>query len=130
MAALSFKCDMLWAQLEAIDRRGHAAGCRIPMSDGVDAERPRLADGRPPRTSTRSASGTSCSFPRARSALNPTAVTVLELCDGKRTLDEIAAELSERYRDGAEIGDDVEELIAAIAAQGTGGRCRRLTHSS
>jgi coenzyme PQQ biosynthesis protein PqqD len=57
-------------------------------------------------------------YPEGAVTLNETAVTVLELCDGKRTLDEITAELSGVYGNGPEIRGDVEELIAAIAAQG------------
>ena len=56
-------------------------------------------------------------YPEGAIALNPQAVTVLELVDGKRTVDEIAAELSERFH-GADIRDDVEGLIEAIAARG------------
>jgi pyrroloquinoline quinone biosynthesis protein D len=56
-------------------------------------------------------------YPEGAIALNPTAVSVLELCDGKRTVDEIAAELSAKYN-GADIRSDVENLVEAIAARG------------
>jgi pyrroloquinoline quinone biosynthesis protein D len=56
-------------------------------------------------------------YPEGALALNPTAADVLALCDGERTIDEIAAELSARY-DGAAVGDDVETLVAAIADRG------------
>jgi pyrroloquinoline quinone biosynthesis protein D len=56
-------------------------------------------------------------YPEGAIALNPTAVSVLELCDGKRTVDEIAAELSAKYN-GADIRKDVEDLVEAIAARG------------
>jgi pyrroloquinoline quinone biosynthesis protein D len=49
--------------------------------------------------------------------LNPTAAEVLELCDGKRSLDDIVGELSARY-DGADLGDDVRELVDALAQRG------------
>jgi pyrroloquinoline quinone biosynthesis protein D len=49
--------------------------------------------------------------------LNPTAAEVLELCDGERSIDDIAGALSARY-DGAEVGDDVRELIDAMAQRG------------
>jgi pyrroloquinoline quinone biosynthesis protein D len=49
--------------------------------------------------------------------LNPTAAEVLELCDGRRSLDEIASALSARY-DGADVDDDVRELVDALAARG------------
>ena len=44
--------------------------------------------------------------------LNPTAAEVLELCDGERSLDDIAGALSARY-DGADVRDDVRELVDA-----------------
>jgi pyrroloquinoline quinone biosynthesis protein D len=56
-------------------------------------------------------------FPEGALALNNTAADVLELCDGRRSLDDIAQELSERYS-GADVGGDVTELLTAIAARG------------
>jgi pyrroloquinoline quinone biosynthesis protein D len=55
--------------------------------------------------------------PEGALALNPTAAAVLELCDGKRTLDDVAGALSEQYG-GADVKADVEELVNAIAAKG------------
>ena len=49
--------------------------------------------------------------------LNPTAAEVLELCDGERSVDDIADALSARY-DGADLRDDVRELIDAMAQKG------------
>jgi pyrroloquinoline quinone biosynthesis protein D len=49
--------------------------------------------------------------------LNPTAAEVLELCDGERSLDDIVGALSARY-DGADLGDDVGELVDAMAQRG------------
>jgi pyrroloquinoline quinone biosynthesis protein D len=49
--------------------------------------------------------------------LNPTAAEVLELCDGRRSLDEIAGVLCARYQ-GADVLDDVRELVAAMAQKG------------
>ena len=58
-------------------------------------------------------------FPEGALVLNPTAVEVLELCDGERSLDDVAAVLSERYEgvDGARRGD-VAELLGEIAERG------------
>lgn len=56
-------------------------------------------------------------IPEGAVRLNPTALAVLQLCDGERTLQEIAATLSERY-DGAEVGDDVQALLDALAQRG------------
>jgi len=49
--------------------------------------------------------------------LNPTAVAVLELCDGERDIDAIVGALSERY-DGADVSDDVRGLVDAMGAKG------------
>ena len=49
--------------------------------------------------------------------LNPTAAEVLGLCDGERSVDDIAGMLSERY-DGADLRDDVVELVDAMAQKG------------
>jgi pyrroloquinoline quinone biosynthesis protein D len=49
--------------------------------------------------------------------LNPTAAEVLELCDGERSLDDIVGALAARY-DGADLGDDVQELVDAMAQRG------------
>jgi hypothetical protein len=42
---------------------------------------------------------------------------VLGLVDGERSLDDIAAVLSERY-DGADVKDDVSELLDGIGERG------------
>jgi pyrroloquinoline quinone biosynthesis protein D len=49
--------------------------------------------------------------------LNATAAEVLELCDGQRSLDEIADTLSARY-EGADLRDDVQELVDGLAQRG------------
>ena len=49
--------------------------------------------------------------------LNPTAAEVLELCDGERSLDDIVGALAARY-DGADLRDDVHELVDAMAQRG------------
>ncbi len=49
--------------------------------------------------------------------LNPTAAEVLELCDGERSLDEIAAAISERYS-GADVTGDVRELLGGMGERG------------
>ncbi len=56
-------------------------------------------------------------IPEGAVRLNPTAVAVLELCDGERTLEEIVIALSRRY-DGADLGDDVHQLVEAMAQRG------------
>jgi pyrroloquinoline quinone biosynthesis protein D len=56
-------------------------------------------------------------IPEGAVRLNPTAAEVLELCDGERSLDEIVGALSARY-DGADVRDDVVELVGAMAEKG------------
>jgi pyrroloquinoline quinone biosynthesis protein D len=56
-------------------------------------------------------------IPEGAVRLNPTAAEVLELCDGQRSLDDIAGALSARY-DGADVRDDVAELVDAMAQKG------------
>jgi pyrroloquinoline quinone biosynthesis protein D len=56
-------------------------------------------------------------IPEGAVRLNPTAAQVLELCDGERSLDEIVDALSARY-DGADLRDDVVELVGAMAQKG------------
>jgi pyrroloquinoline quinone biosynthesis protein D len=56
-------------------------------------------------------------FPEGALVLNETALEVLELCDGERTLDDIAGVLSVRY-EGADVKDDVSELLDGIAERG------------
>jgi pyrroloquinoline quinone biosynthesis protein D len=55
--------------------------------------------------------------PEGAVRLNPTAAEVLELCDGERSLDDIVGVLSGRY-DGADVRDDVHELVDAMAQRG------------
>ena len=56
-------------------------------------------------------------IPEGAVRLNPTAAQVLELCDGERSLDEIVEALSARY-EGADVRDDVTELVDAMAQKG------------
>jgi pyrroloquinoline quinone biosynthesis protein D len=55
--------------------------------------------------------------PEGAVRLNATAAEVLELCDGERSLDDIVGALSARY-DGADLRDDVHELVDAMAQRG------------
>ena len=55
--------------------------------------------------------------PEGAVRLNPTAAAVLELCDGERSVDEIASTLAERY-EGGDLRDDVEELVNGLAQRG------------
>ena len=55
--------------------------------------------------------------PEGAVRLNETAAQVLELCDGERSVDDIAAALSERYA-GADVADDVRELLGGMNERG------------
>jgi pyrroloquinoline quinone biosynthesis protein D len=56
-------------------------------------------------------------IPEGAVRLNPTAAEVLELCDGERSLDDIVGALAARY-EGADLRDDVVELVDAMAQKG------------
>ena len=56
-------------------------------------------------------------IPEGAVRLNETAARVLELCDGERSPEQIAAALSERYS-GADVADDVRELLGGMAEHG------------
>jgi pyrroloquinoline quinone biosynthesis protein D len=56
-------------------------------------------------------------IPEGAVHLNETAAEVLELCDGRSSVDEIAEALSARYR-GAQVADDVRELVEALRDRG------------
>lgn len=56
-------------------------------------------------------------FPEGALLLNSTAAAVIELCDGKRTLGAIAAELQEIYQ-GGNVANDVRHLLSRLAEKG------------
>jgi pyrroloquinoline quinone biosynthesis protein D len=56
-------------------------------------------------------------IPEGAVRLNETAAQVLELCDGRSSLDAIAATLSARYQ-GADVAADVRELVDAMRERG------------
>ena len=56
-------------------------------------------------------------IPEGAVRLNQTAVHVLELCDGRRSPEDIADTLSERYA-GADVADDVRELLSGMGERG------------
>ena len=53
-------------------------------------------------------------YPEGAVLLNETAAAILELCDGRRTVREIATTLGARY-DGADVLDDVLECLSRLA---------------
>jgi pyrroloquinoline quinone biosynthesis protein D len=56
-------------------------------------------------------------IPEGAVRLNATAAHVLELCDGERSVDDIAGDLSARYG-GADVAADVCELLGSMAQRG------------
>lgn len=77
-----------------------------------DASRPRLARG--VRLRFDSVRQTQMLLrPEGAVALNPSAATILELCDGERTQAAIIDALQEKFK-GTEIADDVRELLADL----------------
>lgn len=52
-------------------------------------------------------------YPEGAVLLNDTAAEILALCDGARTVSEIAAVLSERY--GSDVLSDVETYLSQLA---------------
>ena len=56
-------------------------------------------------------------IPEGAVRLNASAAEVLELCDGERSVDDIVGALCARY-EGADLRDDVHELIDAMAQRG------------
>jgi pyrroloquinoline quinone biosynthesis protein D len=52
-------------------------------------------------------------YPEGAVLLNDTAAEILALCDGSRTIAEIAAALNERY--GADVLDDVQSYLSQMA---------------
>lgn len=52
-------------------------------------------------------------YPEGAVLLNDTAAEILALCDGTRTIAEIAAELNERY--GSDVLEDVQTYLSQLA---------------
>jgi pyrroloquinoline quinone biosynthesis protein D len=55
-------------------------------------------------------------YPEGALVLNETATAVLELCDGERTVDDIAGELGTRFE--ADVDADVQNLLQAMRERG------------
>ena len=53
--------------------------------------------------------------PETVAVLNPTSADILRLCDGRRTVTEIVAELGERY--DRVVDDEVRAFLARMAAK-------------
>ena len=115
VAALSFKNDVLWSMLDAIDRA--YAGT---MERGPTEHRGPVAD-----QPSSGATGSIGMGPGARKhvllapegvlVLNQTGATILGLCDGERTVAEIVEELRGKYY--SVDGDEVRNFLARLVAK-------------
>ena len=56
-------------------------------------------------------------FPEGVLVLNPSAATILTLCNGERTIGEIASTLAQQL-DGRDVSADVVTLLDRLAAKG------------
>jgi pyrroloquinoline-quinone synthase len=115
VAALTFKCDLLWALLDAV---------QAAYPDGEEAGAGRRAAAWYPRLARRAmlrrddVRGVDVVLlPERVVRLNPTAAAVLRLCDGGRTVGDIVGELQTRY-DGAGVPADVAALLGRLAEHG------------
>jgi len=61
-----------------------------------------------------------CSYPERGLALNPTAASILKLCNGELTVDGIVERLQREYTDrpGPELRQDVVEFVEEMARRG------------
>ena len=123
--ALEFKCDVLWAMLDAIHHAYGNKEVRLPSrprekpggsetaAPWSDLARPRLAKG--VRLEVDSATGKGVLlYPEGIVELNETAHEILACCDG-RTLGEIFQALAEEYdADVAALAVDVRETLADL----------------
>lgn len=118
--ALSFKCDLLWAMLDAITL---AYGIGIPLlkSNPSSAERAQLGHGSIRLASHARLKGDPVSgkptllYPEGMMILNSTGEAILRLCDGVRTARDITASLASRYQVMPEaLERDVTEFLGRL----------------
>jgi pyrroloquinoline-quinone synthase len=114
VAALTFKCGILWALLDAIEKAyPDEPGSATDAPTG--ASRPRLARHAVLRRDD--VRGLDLILlPERVVKLTPTAAEVIRLCDGGRTVDAIIIELQAKYV-GPGLAADVVALIGRLAEQ-------------
>jgi pyrroloquinoline quinone biosynthesis protein D len=125
MAALTFKCDILWAMLDALEHAYVAPG-RVPsrrlgagrVTAPIDpAARPRLASGVKLREDP-ARGGWVLLAPERVLATNAVAAEILKLCDGERSVATLVDDLAALFAaDRARIAADVQALLADLAAK-------------
>ena len=121
IAALRAKCDILWAQLDAIYFAYVAPGWPAPGGFRPEAENdaggfakhsgPRLAHGC--RLSTVAGQEDMLLIPEGALRLKGPSRAIVELCDGQRTIPDIVGELQRRYpsEDGGKIEAEVVTFL-------------------
>ena len=123
IAALKFKTDVLWAQLDALHHAYVGGAVRPAPSGRADAmtlelsSRPRLPRGVKLRHDDVRGRWTLLA-PERIFEIDATAAAVLELCDGSRDLAAIVAELAKRYNaPEAVIEKDVVAMLGGLEAK-------------
>ena len=133
--AVRFKCNVLWAQLDALHHAYVAPGAdparRLPAGGRMSATKTSsaLSSSRlPPGLRCRATSSCATmrratagrSWPRSASSRPmPIAVAVLQLCDGTRTVDDIAAGAGATYNAPKErILADITSMLQELADKG------------
>ncbi len=138
LAALEFKCDVLWSMLDALHHAYVTPGLIPPgafrpgrrrrrMDDAVLAgdSRPRLAPGVRLHFDTRRDAWVLLAPERVIETEGP-ASEILRRCDGSRTLDAIIDELAQQFAaERAVIAADVAEMLAELRDKAAGDRMTR-----
>ncbi len=116
VAALEFKCDVLWCLLDAVER-GPIPGT-APVTAAGRPTVPRLHP--KARLQHDDVRGRDVLlYPEGLVALNPTGAEILVLCDGVRSVADVVAALEQRY--GSPEGGverDVTAFLNGLAAKG------------
>jgi pyrroloquinoline-quinone synthase len=108
VAALERKCEILWQLLDAVE-----AACA----------RPRCAPHALLRAET--GGGALVVLPERAVRLDARGREILELCDGRRSAEEIAAQLGGRHAAAAGVEDDVHDFLAQMERAGVLERAAR-----
>jgi hypothetical protein len=102
VAALERKCEILWRLLDAVE----AAHARPAISAAAKLRRDPVGP------------GTLAVLPERAVRVNETGREVLALCDGKRSAEEIAAELAARHPEAPGVWPEVHGFLFEMARLG------------
>jgi pyrroloquinoline-quinone synthase len=112
--ALSFKCDLLWSILDAIALSYGIGREDAPGSVPPSQDRPRLSARARIRKDPVTMKPTLL-YPEGAMILNPTAEAIVQLLDGRWTIQEIVQALSVRYHASAEtLRNDVSDYLGRL----------------